>query len=109
MATQGSFTLDAAIVLITVAGAWHWLQRRPSALARKTAASVEDYLYKISRLTGHSEYEIFQKSAEHWPVNRLRVEEDFKDYLRHQVTPHYVNDFIRRHRQQVDALRLPPL
>jgi len=107
MITQGSFTLDAVIILITVAGAWHWLLRRPAPLMN--GPSVADYLYKISRLTGHSEYEIFQKSAEHWPVTRLRVDEDFKEYLRHQVTPHYVNDFIRRHRQQVDDLRLPPL
>jgi hypothetical protein len=109
MVMQGSIMLDAAIILIMVAGAWHWLQRHPAPQARPTAPSVEDYLFKISRLTGHSEYEIFQKSAEHWPVTRERIDADFKAYLRHQVTPHYVNDFIRRHRPQVDALRLPPL
>ena len=31
--------------------------------------SMEDYVFKIARVTGHSEYYVFCKSAEAWPVS----------------------------------------
>ena len=34
----------------------------------------EDDLYKMARITGASEYEIFQKSAAEWPVSDTLVE-----------------------------------
>jgi hypothetical protein len=71
--------------------------------------STEDYLYKIARITGVSEYEIFRKSAENWPVSEAMIEAHFKDYLLHQATPCYVNDFVRKNKRQVDLLKLPPL
>ena len=75
----------------------------------RQCVSAADYLYKIARITGHSEYEIFRKSAEHWPVGRRAIERDFKNYLIHQRTPHYVNDFIRKNRRHIDELKLPPV
>jgi hypothetical protein len=71
--------------------------------------SAADYLYKIARITGASEYDIFCKSAEDWPVSGSMVEEHFKECLRHQVTPYYVNAFLRKHKNQIDQLRLPPV
>ena len=68
---------------------------------------MEFYLYKIARLTGKSEYDVFCKSAEDWPVPQARIEQDFKRYLCHQSTPHYVNDFVRKNKKHIDELNLP--
>ncbi len=78
-------------------------------LVSRPGVTRSDYLYKIARIVGCSEYEVFRKSAEQWPVGQRTVDRDFKRYLVDQQTPHYVNDFIRRHREQIDALRLPPV
>ena len=69
--------------------------------------TVVDYLYKISRVTGESEYNIFAKSAENWPVNQAMVERDFRRYLSRQVVPHYVHDFIRKNKDHLADLRMP--
>ena len=66
-----------------------------------------DYLYKISRVTGESEYSIFQKSAEDWLLNQPMVDRDFRRYLSRQVIPAYVLDFIRKNKHHVDDLKMP--
>ena len=83
--------------------------RQGQRAAGRQSSPVVDYLYKIARITGRSEYEIFRKSAENWPVSKGMIDRDFKDYLINQDTPHYVNDFIRRNRKYIDELKLPPL
>jgi hypothetical protein len=71
-------------------------------------ATTEDYLYKIARITGQSEYEVFRKSAEAWPVSESMVNRDFRDYLLEQSVPCYVNAFIRKNKPYIDQVRLPP-
>jgi hypothetical protein len=71
------------------------------------AISMEEYLFKIARITGHSEYDVFCKSAEAWPVSKQKIEEDFTRYLQQQSVPHYVNDFVRRNKKHIDELRIP--
>jgi hypothetical protein len=75
-------------------------------ISRMDKKSEEDYLYKISRVTGHSEYDVFCKSAEAWPVSREKIEEDFTRYLQQQDIPHYVNDFVRRNKKHIDEFSL---
>ena len=68
--------------------------------------SMPAYLFKISRLTGKSEYDIFFKAAEDWPVSGRKIEEDFRRYLAHQYTPYYVNDFVRKNKKHIDQLHI---
>ena len=68
---------------------------------------MEDYLYKIARITGKSEYDVFIKSAEEWPITREKIDEDFKAYLMYQSVPYYVRDFIRKNKPHIDELSLP--
>ena len=68
--------------------------------------SIQGYLFKISRLTGKSEYDIFCKAAEDWPVSGEQIEQDFKRYVSDQRLPYYVNDFVRRNKKHIDALRI---
>ena len=69
--------------------------------------SMEDYIFKIARVTGHSEYDVFCKSAEDWPISQAKIEQDFTRYLQQQSIPHYVNDFVRRNKEHIDELRIP--
>jgi len=82
---------------------------RPSIKRKEDKApSMEFYLYKIARLTGKSEYDVFCKSAEEWPVSQSRIDYDFKRYLIDQDVPHYVNDFVRKNKKHIDELHIPP-
>ena len=77
---------------------------------RKHQNSMEFYLFKISRVTGHSEYDVFCKSAEDWPVAnvpRAKIDADFKDYLDRSVVPPYVHHFVRENKRHIDELHLP--
>ena len=77
---------------------------------RKYEQSMEFYLYKILRVTGHSEYDVFCKSAEDWPVAsvpKAKIEADFKDYLDRSVIPPYVNHFVRENKHHIDELHMP--
>ena len=70
-------------------------------------ASIQTYLFKMSRLTGKSEYDIFYKAAEDWPVSGEQIEQDFRRYLTHQHIPYYVNNLVRKNRKHIDELRMP--
>jgi hypothetical protein len=101
---------SACIVLMAVLGivALHKLNDKN---IRKHQDSMEYYLYKISRVTGHSEYDVFRKSAEDWPVatvSREKIDADFKNYLIHSAVPPYVHHFVRQNKHHIDELRLPP-
>ena len=66
--------------------------------------SIEDYLQKITHITGHSVYDTFHKSAEEWHVPTDRINKDFDKYLSSQVIPYYVKDFIRKSKKHIDEL-----
>ena len=68
--------------------------------------NMQNYLFKISRLTGKSEYDIFCKAAEEWPVSKEQVEQDFNRYLYDVSIPYYVNDFVRKNKKHIDELRV---
>jgi hypothetical protein len=70
-------------------------------------ATMEDYLFKIAGITGKSEYDIFVKSAEEWPITTGKIEEDFKAYLNHQTVPYYVRDFVRKNQEHIDEMHIP--
>lgn len=100
--------VELIFLLVAACGLAQLLMRAQSTAVRCQAPTTEDYLYKIARVTGKSEYDIFCKSAENWPVSPEMINKDFKDYLMHHTVPYYVNDFIRKNKDQIDALRVPP-
>jgi hypothetical protein len=68
------------------------------------AITMDDYLLKITRVTGISAYDTFRMSAEEWRIPNDRMEQDFTIYLATQKTPYYVKDIIRKSRKQIDEL-----
>ena len=69
--------------------------------------SMPGYIYKTARLTGTSEFEVFCKAAENWPVSAGKIEQDFGAYLTDHQVPYYVTDFIRKNQKHLDELRMP--
>ena len=69
--------------------------------------TMGSYIFKIARVTGNSEYNVFCKSAESWPVSHERIEQDFKAYLSHHSVPYYVTDFVRKNQKHIDELHMP--
>ena len=101
------YGMIAACILVLTALLFRTVARLDKKSSRDKSDSMEDYLFKIARVTGHSEYDVFCKSAEAWPVTREKIEHDFSNYLRHQNIPHYVNDFVRRNKDHIDELHIP--
>jgi hypothetical protein len=81
--------------------------RQPKNNSDDKPVSMEYYVFKIARITGNSEYDVFCKSAENWPVSKARIDQDFKRYLCDQEVPHYVNDFVRKNKKHIDELHIP--
>ena len=82
----------------------HWLRKKVS---RERPVTIGDQLYKIARVTGKSEYDVFCKSAESWPINEEKIERDFSVYLSDRTVPYYVIDFIRKNKKHIDELHIP--
>ena len=40
-------------------------------------STKQGYIFKITRVTGKSAYDVFCKAAEAWPVSGEQIEEDF--------------------------------
>ena len=77
---------------------------------REYQDSIPYYVFKVSRITGHSEYDVFCKSAEDWPVanvSKAKIDADFRHYLGRNAVPPYVNHFIRQNKHHIDELHLP--
>ena len=101
------YGIIAACILILPAILFRTISRMDKKIVQDKPLSMEDYLFKISRITGHSEYDVFCKSAEAWPVSSQKIEQDFTRYLQQQRIPHYVNDFVRKNKTHIDELHLP--
>jgi len=97
-----------AVCVLALAGVlYRTISNKDKKTAPEQSLSMEDYLYKIARVTGHSEYDVFCKSAEVWPVSKDKIDQDFTRYLQQQDIPHYVNDFVRRNKKHIDELHIP--
>ena len=96
MFTHIDFQIETVFILAAAALLLLLVQRRNR---QRTGDSrehlAEDDLYKMARISGASEYEIFQQSAAEWPVSNTLVEKHVKEYLRHQAPPY---DVIRNHK-----------
>jgi hypothetical protein len=80
MFTHTDFQIETVFILAAAALLLRLVQRRNR---QRTGDSrehrAEDDLYKMARITGASEYEIFQKSAGEWPVSDTLVEKHVKE------------------------------
>jgi hypothetical protein len=99
--------IDAMVAVCTVVIVWYLVRahlRRIQNNSLTDAAIMEDYLQKITLVTGFSVYDTFCKSAEGWRVSADRIDKDFRIYLASQSLPFYVKDFVRKSQKHIDEL-----
>lgn len=101
-------TIQTLLVLVGAAVCVQVLTRVDRWLATVGGGTPGDYLFKMARITGTSEYDVFRAAAENWPVGAGTIDSDFKAYLRDQTVPYYVTDYIRRNKRHIDAINLNP-
>ena len=63
-------TLGAAGMVFLIWSLVRAFSRKSAQNAQDDALILDDYLRKITRVTGHSVYDTFYKSAEGWQVSR---------------------------------------
>ncbi|BBO70898.1 hypothetical protein DSCA_48280 [Desulfosarcina alkanivorans] len=64
--------------------------------ANRTPLTDEERLWNHARTIGVSEHEIFKRAAANWSLSVDHAEADFKAYLKKEILPHYVRDYLRR-------------
>jgi hypothetical protein len=65
--------------------------------------SDEVSLEKLAKIYGISEYVLFCVAADQWHISEKQRESAFKAYLKHGEIPHYVRDFVRHHKKEIDT------
>jgi hypothetical protein len=102
-----NYIVDAIVAVCSVMLVW-WLVRAYLRMTQKNSPAdpiaIDDYLQKITQVTGISAYDTFCKSAEDWRVSADRIDRDFKIYLSSQSVPFYVKDFVRKSQKHIDEL-----
>ena len=68
------YGMIAACILVLTGILFRTILRLEKKSVQDKLPSMEEYLFKISRVTGHSEYDVFCKSAEVWPTIRGRLD-----------------------------------
>ncbi len=68
---------------------------------KKDGFTDEETLELLSVMRKTSCYELFGAAAEKWHIPAPRKEDDFRTYLRSGDMPHYVRDFVREHKQEI--------
>jgi len=104
---MNNLNIDAIVAICALMLVWY-LVRAHLRMTQKNSQTdsilMEDYLKKITLVTGFSVYDTFCKSAEGWRVSADKIELDFRIYLSSQSIPFYVKDFIRKSQKHIDEL-----
>ncbi len=75
---------------------------------RRTKLTDEEILSSFARSREISEFAVFEMASKDWSVHPSKIEEDFADYLKDEILPHYLRDFIRRLRKELDLKDTDP-
>ena len=99
--------IDTIGIICAVGIAWCLLRaslpKTPKA-GQEDQDVLDDYLRKITHVTGLSAYDTFRIAAEEWRISNEIFEKDFGIYLASQKIPYYVQDFIRKSRKHIDEM-----
>ena len=99
--------IDAIVAVGAVMLVWYMVRaylRATQKNSQSESNAIDDYLKKMTHVTGISAYDTFCISAEEWRVSADRIAQDFRIYLSSQTVPYYVKDFIRKSQKQIDVL-----
>ena len=97
-------TIGVVCVVLLVWSLTRGYLRKTNINNQVDAIAIEDYLQKITHITGTSAYDIFRIAAEEWRVSADRIDRDFNRYLSTLSIPYYVKDFVRKGQKHIDEL-----
>jgi hypothetical protein len=72
------------------------MRRLDNYWANKTPLSDEERLWNHARNRDISEHEVFKRAAASWSLSPGHADADFNTYLKNEILPHYVRDYLRR-------------
>ena len=85
------------LLVILVALLYFELMRRLDRYwANRTPLSDEERLWNHARNQGISEHEVLKRAAATWTLNPDIADADFNTYLKTEILPHYVRDYLRK-------------
>lgn len=99
--------VEAIIAVCAVMLVWYMVRAHLRITQKNSQAhpiTTDDYIQKITRVTGLSVYDTFRISAEDWRVSDDKIDQDFRRYLSSQRVPFYVKDFVRKSQTHVDEI-----
>ncbi len=76
---------------------------------KKKTLTDEACLGLLAKKYGISEYVIFLAAAQKWNISEKRASLAFGTYLKTEVLPYYVRDFVRQHKYEVENYKQPYL
>ena len=86
------------MLLVILAALFYFelMRRLDKYWANKTPLSDEERLWNHARNQGISEHEVFKRAAATWTLNPEIANADFNAYLKTEILPHYVRDYLRK-------------
>jgi len=69
---------------------------------KKYEQSDEFCLSTLALARRCSVYDIFRAGAEEWGFSDVKIEDDFRMYLRTGDIPHYITTYVRQHVHDID-------
>jgi hypothetical protein len=94
---------NAFMILVAVFLYFEAVIRMDERFKKQIKMTDEEYLTRLAKKRGISEYDLFFQSAEQWSVFKRNIDEDFKEYLINDHMPHYVRDYIRKAREAEES------
>lgn len=90
------FQWPMALAFIAALAYFEVMRRLDKYWANRTPLSDEERLWNHARNQGISEHEVFKRAAEGWSLGPRKADEDFTTYLKTDMLPHYVRDYLRK-------------
>ena len=90
------FEWPMLLALLAVPLYFEVMRRLDKYWANKTPLSDEERLWNHARSQGISEHEVFKRAAATWTLNAEIADSDFNTYLKNEILPHYVRDYLRK-------------
>ncbi len=90
------FQWPMLVALLAALAYFELMRRLDRYWANRTPLSDEERLWNHARNQGVSEHEIFARAAAGWSLSSQTADADFNTYLKTDMMPHYVRDYLRK-------------
>jgi len=90
------FQWPMLLALLAALAYFELMRRLDRYWANRTPLSDEERLWNHARNQGISEHEVFKRAASGWSLGPQTADADFNAYLKTNIMPHYVRDYLRK-------------